>query len=108
MNDCSDHFAPFCSIQEMSNSTSNNENAIKFRDWNPIESDEYFQYISNELDRFSSLHLESTSDIDSSLLQLTNILQNSVDRFCPEKTLSQSNDKKFSPWFSDEIKSLIK
>ena len=108
MNDCSDHFAPFCSVQEISNSSSNNENSIKYRDWKPIDSDEFFQYISNELEHFNSLQLDSTSDIDSSLLQLTNILKNSVEVFCPEKTLSQPHDKKFCPWFSDEIKSLIK
>ena len=108
MNDCSDHLAPFCWIQDPPDSAINNNSEIRFRDWKLIETDEYFQYTSNKLENFSTTILNSTSDIDTALLSLTNILQNSVDRFCPEKTLSLSHDKKFNPWFTEEIKNLIR
>ena len=107
MHDCSDHFAPFILIPNLTKCESSAE-TILFRDWRMLDSDEFSHHVLSEFRNLKCDQISSVSEIETSLELLSSKLQTSVDRFCPTKTLTINPDKKFSPWFSADVKNLIK
>ena len=104
MNDCSDHFAPF--IWLSSPSLGNGEKAENFtyRNFRNLENEEAHYYLSQKLDNFKNF---IGSDSERNFLDLTCIISDVLDKFCPQKKITKVTNRN-KPWISENLKILIK
>ena len=107
MSDTSDHFSPFVINLESFDDAECEESFFVYRSWKNMESEEFYNYVSDTICEFS--HTTNLENIDSSVNRIVCILQTALDKFCPLIKVKRSRDNdKQKPWLTNEIKSLIK
>ena len=103
LTDSSDHFSPFLIFESLTQSVHQSKVKISYRAYNHSTEEEVKQMLQDKLQQTTF-----TGDLNNDLNTLSNLVSYVYQQCYPVKTKTLNNKSILKPWFSNELKNLIK